>query len=284
MARKNRRPVKDLDSMHMVLPFLMNNRCDAEVYIAEKIDVTALLKYLEKKNDGLIKEDKTTIFHAINTAIAKTIYLRPHLNRYIQGKKFFDRDEISLSFVAKKQFTDKAEDMLIRLVINEDDNIDIIKNRVLDKVRKTRSEESRGMNGFLDVITKGPNFLIAFIAFVIKSLDYYGLLPDSFMEMDPNYSTVLLTNLGSIKCNQVYHHLNNYGTNSIVMAIGTIHKEDVYINETKKTCDIVEIGVTLDERVGDGFYFAKSIKLFKFLIENPKLLDLPIKEEVDYEL
>ena len=284
MARKNRIPVKGLDSVHKVMPFLMNNRCDAEVYMAEEIDVTNLLKYLEKKNEGLIKEDRINVFHSINTAMAKTIYHRPLLNRYIQGKRFFDREEISLSFIAKRQFTEDAEDMIIRLVVKENDTIDTLKEIILKQVRKSRSNSSAGMNGFLDFITKGPKIFISFLVWVIKSLDYFGLLPESFMEMDPNYSTVLLTNLGSIKCNQAYHHLNNYGTNSIVVAIGTIHKKEVIIDDKKEIRDIVEIGFTIDERIADGFYFAKSIKLFKKILEMPESLELEIKEKIDDEL
>ena len=48
--------------------------------------------------------------------------------------------------------------------------------------------------------------------------------PAVLKEDDPNFASVFLTNLGSIQCPSVYHHLNNYGTNSIMIAIGTMHK------------------------------------------------------------
>ena len=35
----------------------------------------------------------------------------------------------------------------------------------------------------------------------------------------------------------------------------------------------MSIGVTLDERIADGFYFARSLKLIKHLFKNPELLD-----------
>ena len=66
---------------------------------------------------------------------------------------------------------------------------------------------------------------------------------------DTNYATILLSNLGSIKTNSVYHHLNEYGTNSIVITIGTIREE--------KGKKLVDITATLDERIADGFYFAR---------------------------
>ena len=91
--------VTNLDAVHKIMPHLMENRCNAEVYSYETIDVTDLLKYLDKLNKN--SEQKITLFHAVVTAIAKTIYNRPLLNRFVAGKRFYDRNYISISFVAK---------------------------------------------------------------------------------------------------------------------------------------------------------------------------------------
>ena len=47
--------------------------------------------------------------------------------------------------------------------------------------------------------------------------------------------------------------------------------------------DMMSIGVTLDERIADGFYFARSLKLIKHLFKNPELLDKTLGEEIDFE-
>ena len=49
-----------------------------------EFDVTEALRYIEEKNRGE-DEYKTTLFHCILMAVAKTVYLRPDLNRYISG-------------------------------------------------------------------------------------------------------------------------------------------------------------------------------------------------------
>ena len=36
------------------------------------------------------------------------------------------------------------------------------------------------------------------------------------------------------------------------------------------------------ERIADGYYYAKTVRLLKTLLENPQLLDKPLQEEVDY--
>ena len=46
--------------------------------------------------------------------------------------------------------------------------------------------------------------------------------------------------------------------------------------------DVLPVGITLDERIADGYYYAKTVRLLKKLIENPELLDRPANEEVDY--
>ena len=122
-----------------------------------------------------------------------------------------------------------------------------------------------------------------FMAF-INFTDTHGLMPKSLSSVDPNYATVLLSNLGSIKCDAVYHHLNNMGTNGIVITIGEIHKEPMLDSEgITQIRDVMNIGVTLDERIADGFYFARSLKLIKYLFKNPHLLDKTLGEEIDFE-
>lgn len=280
--RKDGKRVRDLGPIHKVMPYLMDKRCDAEVYISEKIDVTNLLAFLEEQNQGLDKGYKMTIFHVFATAMAKTIYERPLLNRFVQGKRHYDRHEISLSFVAKTKLTDNAEEMLIKLVARKDDNVHTIKNFILSKVNKIRTTKTNNMDQTLKLLTSGPRFITSFIVWLIKWLDFRGWLPKSFTDMDPNYSTVLMSNLGSIKCNHAYHHLNNYGTNSILMTIGVMRKEELIINGKKELRDIIEVGLTCDERIADGFYFAKSIILFKYLIENPSVLEQSMSTKVDF--
>ena len=148
-------------------------------------------------------------------------------------------------------------------------NLFDISKAVINKVNTTRNENTNSMNDTLGFVTSFPRCIMNIIMGAFRIMDYFGIVPKSISDTDPNYTTVLLSNLGSIKCDCCYHHLNNYGTNSIVSTIGVIKEEKVR-NKIKK---YVEISFTLDERIADGFYFAKSIKLFKYILENPKLLE-----------
>ena len=278
--RKKRKRVKDLDAVHKIMPYLMANRCEAEVYYVEEIDVTNLLKYIEKINVGLEKHERTTLFHAIITGVAKTIYNRPLLNRYISGKRFYDRKDISLSFVAKNKLEDHSEERLIILEAKSKMTLKDISQKILKVVSKTRQDNSNDMNDFLGIVTSAPRWLLSFIMWLFRKLDFYGLVPSFVSDGDPNYTTVLLSNLGSVKANCCYHHLNNYGTNSIVITVGVIHDKEVN-GELRK---YVNLGLTLDERIADGIYFAKSAKLLKHILENPELLEDTVETKYDLEI
>ena len=166
----------------------------------------------------------------------------------------------------------------------EDWTLTDVTRKVVGKVHTIRTEKSFGLDDTLNTLKKLPRPLMMFAMWVFRVLDFYGKMPKALTEEDPNYSTVFLTNLGSIKCPAVYHHLNNYGTNSIMVAIGTIHKEEVFQPDgSRQVRDIVDVGVTLDERIADGFYFGRSWKLVQHLLSHPELLERPLKEEIDFE-
>ena len=122
------------------------------------------------------------------------------------------------------------------------------------------------------------------VAKLVRILDFFGKMPEAITSGDTNYASVLLSNIGSIKCEAPYHHLNNYGTNSIMITIGEIKKEQVPDKDGILVIrDVVDFGITLDERIADGFYFARSVRLLKYIIENPVLLEEPLREVVEYE-
>ena len=281
--RKDARWIRDMDSLHVILPHLMNHRTDAEVYVNMEFDVTEALRYIEKKNEGE-EEYRTTLFHCVLMAVAKTVYFRPQLNCFISGRRFYQRDEISLGFVAKKRFEDHSEESLMVIPAPEDWTLTAVTQRVVGKVHKARTEKNDGVNGAMDVLKKLPRPLLAFVVWIVKTLDFYGKVPDFLRQDDPNFATVFLTNLGSIKCPSVYHHLNNYGSSSIMAAIGTIRKDEkIAPDGSREVRDVVDIGFTLDERIADGFYFVRSLKIMQYLFAHPELLELPLNQEVDYE-
>jgi pyruvate/2-oxoglutarate dehydrogenase complex dihydrolipoamide acyltransferase (E2) component len=118
----------------------------------------------------------------------------------------------------------------------------------------------------------------------LQRLSASGHLPQMLTDGDTNHTTVLLSNLGSIKCPSCYHHLNNYGTNSIMITVGVLRKElKIMPDGSTQPRDILTLGFTADERIADGFYFAKSLRLAEYILQHPQLLEIPLKEEIAYD-
>ena len=276
--------VRDLPGLNAVIAFLWPRRTECEAYLQQTIDVTELLHFIEKKN-AEHPEYKTTLFHCVVTAIFRMLNERPKMNRFVQGGRTYERDEITAGFVAKRKFTDHSEESLMLLTAQAEDTIDTVSKKIIGDVKEARErKETAGIDNILDILGAFPRpFLWAFIRF-IRTLDYWGKVPRALTDGDMNYASVSITNLGSIKCPSVYHHLGNYGTTSVFVSIGTIHKEQLVMEDgSLQIRDVVDLGVTVDERIADGFYFARSWKLVKHICAHPELLDKPLCEESGYE-
>ena len=283
--RRDGRWVRDVPGLQTIMAHMLPNRTDCECYMQDSFDVTDLLPYLEKKNASH-PDYKTTVFHALLMSAARMVRERPKMNRFIQGRRMYERYEISLAFVAKRRFNDNGEEALMFFVPEEDETLDSLSARIVGKVAETRKSASStdGIDAMIDGFAKIPRLLLMVILRIIRWLDFWGLNPKVLTDGDPNYSTLFLSNLGSIKAPAVYHHLNNYGTNSIMVTVGTIHKEECIMPDgSRQIRDVVDIGATLDERIADGFYFARSLKLVKYMFAHPELLDRPLSEPSGYE-
>lgn len=281
--RRDGKLLRELDSLHYITGIIYPNRCDNEAYIKETIDLTNVNKYLKKKNYKGI-EYKYNLFQIILTALVKAITLRPKLQRFIVNGNFYQRNEVTSSFVVKKIFADNGGEALAFLHFKDNDNIDTIHEKIYKEISVQRSDKIDSTTENMDILNKIPRFISKAAIHFIMWLDKHGWVPKSMTANDPYYSTVVLSNLGSIKMNSGYHHLTNWGTCSLICLIGEIKKSPVYNNAGEvKMVETVEIGLTLDERLADGYYYSKSIKLLKYLLDNPKLLELDLNQEVDYE-
>ena len=277
--------VKDIPGLNTIMMHLFPNRTDCEVYLHDKLDVTETVKFLEKKNEGH-PDYKTTIFHAMIIAVARMVKERNAMNRFVQGRRLYERKEISLSFVAKRRFRDGSDEAIMFFVPKDEDNLDSLSYRIAGEIKEMRKSEhsTGGIDEKIDAFAKIPRLLLMFVLRVIRWLDFWGVNPKALTDGDCNYSTGLLSNLGSIGGPAVYHHLNNYGTNSIMVTVGTVHKEEIVMPDGhKEVRDILEIGATIDERIADGFYYVRSLKLLKYIFANPELLDRPMGEPSGFD-
>ncbi len=266
--------VKNVNGLNQIMIDIKPNRCDSDVYINQKIDVTNLVEYMEK----IKKNNKDlTYFHAFMTALGILFYNRKKLNYYVRNRHLYEHKDIVISFVAKISFDDKSEEVMLLIPISKDDNIFKLSEKIkikIDKLRnKDRSFNKNGANSAIDILGKLPNILRIPTVGILKYFDKIGILPSSLVKDNLYYSSLIVSNLGSIKCDAIYHNITNFGTCSGLISIGEIKDEEVIIDGKKQIRKMCEFGVNLDERIADGFYFVKSLKLLEYILDNPKLLE-----------
>lgn len=278
--RKDGVLLRDIDSMHFITPIIYPNRCDNEAFISEVIDLTALNAYLEKKNfEGITYQ--YNLFQALVTAMMRVITQMPKLNRFIVNGDTFQRNERSASFVVKKEFALNGGEALAFLKIQDEDNIDTIHEKIYQQVKDLRGDKVDSSTESMDIFNKLPRKLSKFLIRIVCFLDKHGKVPQSLIDSDPYYSSVIFTNLGSIKLHSGYHHLTNWGTNSVFMAIGEKTERPFFKDGEYEMKDSIDLGLTIDERLADGYYYSVAVRMLKKLLENPELLEEEMSVRVE---
>ncbi len=281
--RKDGVKLRNIHAMHFVMPLMYPNRCDNEAFISERIDLTNINAYLEKKNAN-DPEYKYNLFQVMVTAVLKTITLRPKMNRFIANKTMYLRNEVSAAFTVKKLFTDNGAEALAQVRTVGTETLDDIHDEIFRQLSLCRSDKVDAGTKSLNAVAAIPGFFMQLVGAAARFLDRHGWMPASVTAGDPYYCSVVLSNLGSIKLHAGYHHLTNWGTCSVFCAIGEAKKRPFFDDDgTVHMKESVDIGLTIDERLADGYYYSRTIRLLKKLLENPELLDRPLNEEVDYE-
>ena len=278
--------VRGLDSVHVMMPYMFGTRIENEAVLGEVMDLTEVDKYLAKKNADH-PDFKYTWFHFIAAALSKAILLRPKMNWFIAGGHYFERKDIQVAFNVKRQFSDDGVEAMAKFVLDPEGEspMEQVHTYVQKFVTRVRTDKSGvGVDDALDFIKNFPRPLFRLMMWTLKKLEYYGLYPKSLAADDPCYSSVYLTNLGSIKMNADYHHLFNWGTISFFVTIGEKKMRPFFQEDgTYEMRNTIKLGMTIDERIADGYYFAKTLRLVRKIFENPDLLDLPAATPIDFE-
>lgn len=278
--RRDATLVRRIDSMHYIMPLMYPNRCDNEAFISETIDLTNAMKWLERKN-AENPEYRYNVFQLIVTAVLKTITLRPQLNRFYANYNLYQRNEVSAAFTIKKVFRDESDEGLAFIHSKPEDTVHTIHDEINRQVHYVRHEGKDQSTESMDFLQKLP--FKKLIGRVARFMDRHGWMPQSVIATDPFQSSVVLANLGSIKLHAGYHHLTNWGTTSVFVVIGEIRDrklEDGMGGEDWRPS--VDIGLTVDERISDGFYCSRAVALLHALLENPELLEKPLSERVAF--
>ena len=280
--RRDGELIRNVDSMHVIMPLMYPNRCDNEAYIGEVIDLTNINAYLEKKNANN-PAYPYKLFQVMVTAMLKVITLRPEMNRFIANKNLYQRNHVSAAFTVKKIFKDGGDEALAKINAKPTDTIDTIHDEIFRQVSYVRKDDNKDQSTqSMDVLQKLPRPILKAVGAGARFLDRHGWMPAAVVATDPYQSSVVLSNIGSLHLHSGYHHLTNWGTTSVFVLVGEI-QDRPFVQPDGSTVmkSSIELGLTIDERIADGYYYAKTIRLLKKILNEPELLERPLSEEVE---
>jgi len=267
--------VKRAPTLRHVMPHVMPTRSGSVVYFDQQLDLTRTQGYIAERNAG--HDDKAiNLFQIILCAVVRAIGQRPQLNRFVVGRRLYQRNHIELSFAVKKEMSDEGGLTTVKVRFEPADTLEIVGRRVREAVAVGRGREHTPTEKEMSFVTRLPRFLVRFLVWAQGVLDYFNLLPAAVIRNDPLHASVFLANLGSVGLEAAYHHLYDYGTVPLFATIGRVHKAPV-VDEAGALAirEVVTVRYSYDERIADGFYAARSLELLKTFVEAPAQLEMP---------
>lgn len=278
--RSDGRKLKTVPPFFRVIPCVMLERNDAQVYFKQDIKLKELDEYIDRKAKEGIKLSYMNIIYA---AIVRIIAERPYLNRFAMNGSLYARNQIFVSLAIKKSFADEGQETTIKLPFTGTENIFEIKEK-LDKAIEQNKDYSTSNN--TDALAKAfsivPNGFIRAAFKFIKFLDKHSAVPKAIISASPFHTSVFLTNVGSLGIDSIYHHLYNFGTTSLFFAMGKKKKSYIYDDDEMHEEKCITIAFVGDERICDGYYYATSFKQLSKYLKKPELLEQPgvVKEDI----
>lgn len=282
MKRSDGYLVRDLNPFVKIIPYVMEKRSDAQNFSKQIFPAESIDKYIaEKKSEGY----NFSYMHVFVAAYVRLISERPQLNRFIINNQIYQRNGIYVSMAVKRSLRDEGEKTTVKFSFTGKENIFEIAE-IIDKniAQALSAKESTDTDKLAEMVMSMPGFVKKLLVKLLKAMDNLNILPKSVIEASPFHTTMFFTYLKSIDTNYIYHHLYDFGTTGIFAALGKTVKIPVVENNNvviKKCC---QIGYTMDERICDGVYYARSFKLLEEYFYNPKLLETASIKKADKKI
>lgn len=269
--RSDGKKVKNLPPFFRVIPNIMPERSDSQVYFKQDIPLKTLDEYIDKKASEGIKLSYMNIIYA---ALVRIIAERPKLNRFIMNGSTYQRNTIYVSLVIKKSLTDEGQETSIKLPFKGNENLFEIKEILDSAVEKNKeTTTTNNTDSLAKTLSLIPDGLIRFAVKILSFLDKHGIMPKAVIDASPFHTSVFLTNVGSLGIDTIYHHIYNFGTTSMFFAMGKKKKSYIYDDDEIKEEKCITLAFVGDERICDGYYYANSFKLLNKYLKKPELLE-----------
>lgn len=273
--------VRNESPVRSIMPYIMRGRNESIIYHEAWYDISRSRAYLRAFNHAREREQPATLFHLFIWACGQALAERPGLNRFVSGGRMYQRKGMFISFAAKKELSDEAPLVTIKLECFKGEPFAACVKRIVEAINGGRSGPARNVDKELALAMKLPGPLLAFVMRALQWLDRVNLMPGWMIASDPLYTSIFLANLGSVGLDRTSHHLYEYGTAAMFGSLGTPRKQllpDRTGNPVAR--DVLEVRWSLDERVNDGLYAARTLALLRKIFEDPEAHERTVTDGV----
>ena len=280
MAKEGRK-LKTLEPLNIVSPFIMVNRNGSTNLFKDRIEITEAEKYIKKKRAEGLKG--FGMLHLFLAGYVRTVSQRPGINRFIRGQRIYARNNIEIEMTIKKELKLDAPETCIMGEYKPDataDDIYRVFNELVEEYKKTDNES--GLDALIGILRYIPSILLKFIVHLLKTLDYFGLLPRFLTKLSPFHASFFITSMGSLGIPPIYHHLYDFGNIPVFMSYGAKYTEySINAKGEVEKHKYIDFTITSDERICDGHYYASAFKYLKSIMAHPEVLDKPPENVVE---
>ena len=250
-----------------MMPFLMRGRNESIVFFEQLLDMSRAKPWLEAWNART--GARATVFHLVLHALGRMLHERPHINRFIAGRRIYDRRGVFMTFAAKKAMRDDAPLATVKREFAAGESFAAMVAALTADIQVAKSDAISKIDKELSLFLRLPGFLLAASISILRWLDGHGLAPRALIGDDPMYTSAFVANLGSLKIDAAYHHLYEYGNCPLFCTVGQLAPAAIIVGGSIDIRPALLLRYSYDERIEDGFYAASAIALIRGWVEDP---------------
>ena len=275
--RSDGRRIRTLSPMAQISMYFQWERNICSNLFEESFEISHVERYIrQKRKEGLTDFGLT---HVLLAAYVRGLCKYPQLNRFISGQKIYSRGEdIQYCMVVKKEMTIDSPDTSIKVHLSRRDTAEDVYNKLnaaIEEVKRTQELDS-GVDNVIGLLNLIPGVLLKFVVWLLKLLDYFGLLPKALLELSPFHGSLFFTSMGSLGIPPIYHHLYDFGNLPVFGAFGCKRRAlEVTDDGSVVQRKYMDVKFVLDERIVDGYYYATFFKHYRSILRHPEILDEP---------
>ena len=267
--RRDGKKIKVENVEYALTPHIMPDRCDSMNFTEVDIPLKPMQDFLNAKR----KEGKRISHLAlVLAAYTRVIGEFPQMNRFVINKKVYARKEFAVGMVVLK--AGKMDNgTMSKVYLDPADSLEEVNEKITKYIEVNREDGDNSTDKLAKILLKIPG-LLRFGVNLFRWMDKHGWLPRAIIDASPFHASMSITNLASIRTNHIHHHLYNFGTTSVFLAMGKTRE----VPRSGENGEIIlekcmPIGVVMDERVCSGSYYATAFKKFLKYLEHPELLE-----------